>query len=118
MKNSCVVVLCVLTVASMTESLAADWKPVNGTYAITAKNYLDPSDAEPENSHVRFQLTGDAAKDLYFAMKAAEKPDECTGATAKNVGEMQCLFYENDQKYACTFSIDIAQQKIEYGVAC
>jgi hypothetical protein len=71
---------------------AADWKPVKGTYAVTAKNYLDPSEEEPKDSHVRFQLSGDTAKDIYLAMKVAEKPDECTGATAKQIGEMQCLY--------------------------
>lgn len=50
-------------------------------------------------------------------MKVAEKPDECTGATAKQIGEMQCLFYKNEKKYTCTFSLNVAQ-KIEYGVAC
>lgn len=97
---------------------AADWKPVKGTYAVTAKNYLDPSEEEPKDSHVRFQLSGETAKDLYLAMKVAEKPDECTGATAKQVGEMQCLYYKNEKKYACSFSLNVPQQRIEYGVAC
>ncbi len=99
-------------------SIAADWKPVKGTYAVTAKNYLDPPEDEAKNSHVRFQLSGETAKDIYLAMKVAEKPDECTGATAKQIGEMQCLFYKNEKKYACHFSLNVPQQKIEYGVAC
>lgn len=97
---------------------AADWKIVQGTYAVTAKNYLDPSEAEPKESHVRFQLSGETAEDLYLAMKVAEKPDVCTGATAKQIGEMQCLYYKNDKKYVCNFSIDVMRQKVEYGVAC
>lgn len=99
-------------------SVAADWKPVKGTYAVTAKNYLDPPEDEPKDSHIRFQLSGETAKDIYLAMKAAEKPNECTGATAKQIGEMQCLFYKNEKKYACHFSLNVLQQKIEYGVAC
>lgn len=110
---------CLLTLAVFTADLpAADWKAVQGTYAVTAGNYLDPSEEEPKDSHIRFQLTGDAAGDLYRAMKVAEKPDECTGATAKTVGEMRCLYYQVDGKYACDFSIDIMRQVIEYGVAC
>src|SRR5690349_15064748 len=97
---------------------AADWKPVKGTYAVTAQNYLDPSEDEPKDSHIRFQLSGETAKDMYLALKVAEKPDECTGATAKQIGEMQCLFYKNEKKYVCHFSLNLAQQKIEYGVAC
>lgn len=107
-----------LMAASTSAPYAADWKPVKGTYAVTANNYLDPSEDEPKDSHVRFQLSGETAKDIYLAMKVAEKPDECTGATAKQIGEMQCLFYKNERKYACHFSLNVAQQKIEYGVAC
>jgi hypothetical protein len=106
-----------LTTVSL-DATAADWKRLTGTYAITAKNYLDPSDDEPKDSHLRIQLAGDAARDLYLAMKVAEKPDECTGATAKRVGEMQCLFYKGEKKYECHFAVDVMQQKIEHGVAC
>lgn len=111
----------ILAVAAMmipVASTAADWKSVNGTYAVTAKNYLDPPEDEPKDSHVMFQLSGGTAKDIYLAMKVAEKPDECTGATAKQIGDMQCLFYKNEKKYACHFSLNVPQQKIEYGVAC
>ena len=97
---------------------AADWKPLTGTYAVTAMYYLDPPEEDPKDSHFRIQLTGDAARELYLAMKVAEKRDECTNATAKQIGEMQCLHYKNQKKYTCAFSVNIAQQKIEYGVAC
>ena len=110
--------LVTLVAASASASYAADWKPVKGTYALTAQNYLDPSKAEQKDSHVRFQLSGETAKDIYRAMKVAEKPDKCTGATARQIGEMQCLFYKNEKKYACHFPLNVAQQKIEYGVAC
>ena len=119
MENSMKPLLFVAIIIASTSTLwAADWKPVKGTYAVTAQNYLDPSDSEPKDSHVRFQLSGETAKDLYLAMKVAEKPDECTGATAKQIGEMQCLYYKKEKKYACHFSLNVAQQKIEYGVAC
>ena len=107
-----------LMVASVPSASAADWQPVKGTYAVTAENYLDPSEEEPKDSHIRFQLSGETARDLYLAMKVAEKPDECTGATAKQIGEMRCLFYNNEEEYACDFSLNVAQQKIEHGVAC
>jgi hypothetical protein len=118
MKNLLSSVLFFFLALPASDSMAADWKALKGTYAITAKNYLDPSEDEATDSHLRFQLTGDAAQDLYSAMKVAEKPDECTGATAKNIGEMQCLYYTNEKKYACSFSLNVMQQKIEYGVAC
>jgi hypothetical protein len=107
-----------LLVSTVADATAAGWKAVEGTYAVTARNYLDPADEDPKHSHLRFQLTGETAKDLYLAMNVAEKPDECTGATAKQVGEMQCLFHKEEKSYACHFSIDVMRQKIEYGVAC
>lgn len=99
-------------------SIAADWKALQGTYAVTAKYYLDPSGSEPDDSHFRLQLSGDAARDLYRAIKAPEFLDQCTGAAAKKVGEMQCLYYKGEKKYTCDFSIDVMRQKIEFGVAC
>jgi hypothetical protein len=111
-------VFAALAILSTFPLCAADWKPLKGTYAITAQNYLDPSEAEPRDSHIRFQLSGETARDLYRAMKAAETPDECTGATAKRLGELQCLFYTRDGKYTCSFSVNVAKQVIEYGVAC
>lgn len=107
-----------LLAASNAAISAADWKPVQGTYAVTAKYYLDPAEDEPKDSHIRFQLSGNTAKDLYVAMKVAERPDECTGAISKTIGEMQCVFYQKEKKYACHFALDVARQKIEYGVAC
>jgi len=105
-------------IAFAADLCAADWKAVRGTYAVTARNYLDPAEGEPKDSHLRLQLSGDVAKDLYAAMKVAETKDECTGAMAKKIGEMRCLYYKADKKYACNFSIDIMRQAVEYGVAC
>ena len=99
-------------------AIAADWKTVEGTYAITARNYLDPSESEPKDGHLRLQLSGETARDLYLAMKVAETVDECTGARAKQIGDMRCLFDESEKRHACHFAIDLAHQKIEYGVAC
>lgn len=111
--------LVVLALAAILhEAVAADWKQLKGTYAITAENYLDPSEGEPKDSHLRFQLSGDAAKDLYRAMKVKEKLDECSGTTAKEVGAMKCLFSRSEQTYMCHFAIDVMQQKIEHGIAC
>ena len=99
-------------------SPAADWKGLQGTYALTPEHYLDPPEHEPKDSHLRFQLEGDAARDLYQAMKVAEQTDECTGAALKQVGEMRCLHHAGDKGYRCNFSIDIMRQSIGYGVAC
>jgi hypothetical protein len=104
---------------TMTTLLSAnEWNDIEGTYAITGASVVDPLEDEPVNSHIRLSLSGETAKHLYDAMKAEAVVDECTGARAKNVGEMQCLFYEGDASYECYFSINIATQRIEYGIPC
>ena len=40
---------------------AAQWSSLKGSYAVTPKNYLDPSDEEPKDTHFRIQLTGQIA---------------------------------------------------------
>ena len=112
-----VFILCLLLLASHTV-FSADWKSIDGIYAVTAESYLDPSDDEPKDSHYRFQLKGVAAKELYQAMKVVAVTDECTGGLAKTIGEMQCLFFQSGNTYECHFSINIAKQSIHYGVAC
>jgi hypothetical protein len=107
---------CLCAVASLGH--AADWKPIQGTYAITAQSVVDPGEAEPKDSHIRFQLTGRAARDLYAAMKTAPKADECTGALMKQVGEMKCWQLKAPARYECAFSIDVMKQQVDYGVPC
>jgi hypothetical protein len=116
--NMSSIVAGVFLMAAALGAQAAEWKPVEGLYAITARNYLDPAEDEPKDSHLRLQLSGKTARALYAAMKSAAKPDACTGALARSAGAMQCLFFQREKKYECHFSIDIARQKLEYGVAC
>lgn len=99
-------------------AFSADWKNINGLYAITSKGYLDPVENETKDSHYRIQLQGESAKDLFLAMKVKSVKDECTGAEAKNIDDMQCLYFKQNSRYECHFSINIENQKIEYGVAC
>ena len=98
--------------------VGADWKNIEGIYAVTSKGYLDPTETEEKDSHFRIQLKDQSAKDLYLAMKVEPVSDECTGGMAKNINDMQCLYFKDTSSYECHFSINISQQKIEYGVAC
>jgi hypothetical protein len=104
--------------AISTVALAEDWKDLTGTYAITPEDYLDPPPGQKENTHFRLQLTGDSAKDLYNAMSVEPIEDECTGGAAKSIRQMKCEYFAGDDTYECHFSINIAEQKIEYGIAC
>jgi hypothetical protein len=99
-------------------SHAAEWQPLQGSYAVTAGNYLDPAAAEPKDSHFRIQLSGQAAKDLFDAMKVPAAKDACTGAMARRVEAMQCLRYASPERYECAFALNVMAQKIEYGVSC
>lgn len=97
---------------------STDWKNIEGIYTVTPEGYLDPSEGEARDTHYRIQLKGQSAMDLYTAMKVDPVEDECTGGRAKNIEEMQCLFFKEENTYECHFSIDIANQEIGYGVAC
>lgn len=111
-------VLALTALSAALPAHAADWKPLQGSYAITPENYLDPSDAERKDSHLRFQLTGRSARDLFAAMKVAPIKDDCTGGMAKRVGEMKCVQFKEPGRVECSFSIDVMARKIGHGVAC
>ncbi len=112
--NRLVISLLILIIVTSRLVYAAEWHKVNGAYAISSKNMVSLI----EDSHLKIQLKGDSARDLYMAMKTIEKPDECADGMSKTAGEMQCIFYPAKKKYQCYFSIDIMQQKIEFGIPC
>ena len=62
----------------------AEWSEIEGIYAITAENLIDPAENEQKDSHYRIQLTGASAKDLYTTMKTDPVDDECPGRMFKN----------------------------------
>ena len=108
----------IFLLATSTLAYAEDWKDLTGIYAITPEDYLDPPRDQKNDSHFRLQLTGDSARDLYNSMSVEPIEDECTGGMAKNIQQMRCLYFASDGTYECHFSINIAEQKIEYGIAC
>ena len=97
---------------------AAGWAKLEGSYAITARNYLDPGAEERKDSHLRIQLQGSAARDLYRAMRSRDVVDECTKGLTRRQGEMRCTRHIQPERYSCDFAIDLARQRIEYGLAC
>jgi hypothetical protein len=99
-------------------SSAYEAKTLSGTYSVTAKTVIDTPDFEARDTHYRITLTGDSAKDLYMSIKSESVKDGCTGAMNKSVGEMKCLYYKEKSVYECDFSINIEEQKVEYGNAC
>lgn len=109
--------LCALLCAPCLVS-AADWQPLSGTYAVTGASLIDPMPDESPNSHFRMQLTGASAKDLYLSIPGSAVIDDCTGGQSKSVGELQCLYFKDGDKYECAFAIDLIENKIDYGVVC
>lgn len=107
-------ILFVIAITLSFHTFATEWKIIEGIYAVSAKDMV----SSVEDSHYKIQLKGQSAKDLYNSMKVSPKKDGCTGALAKHIGEMQCLYYKTNISYECHFSINIAEQKIEYGVSC
>ena len=91
--------------------------PLEGSFFVSPKGYIDPSPND-KNTHYRISLKGQSAKELYDLMESKVEIDHCTGALSKRVGAMQCYFFKNKRNYECHFSIDVKNQKIEYGLAC
>jgi hypothetical protein len=118
MNQGCALAIFLGTFVAASGSFGADWKPIKGNYAVTAKNYNDPADDEARDSHLRIQLTGTAARDLFSAMKVPVVKDECTGAVQKKIGNMVCWQYNKPKRYECDFAIDITAQKISVGSDC
>lgn len=118
MKTAITAFVAILFFMTGATSTAAEWKPLQGNYAVTPEHYLDPSESEPKDSHYRIQFSGQAAEDLFNAMKVPASKDECTGAMSKRVGEMMCLRRLSPENFECSFSVNVMAQKIEQGVSC
>jgi len=99
---------------------AADHSTLSGTYRVGGSTFYDPPSDEPRNTHLYFDLTGSAARELYDSMATAPKSDECTGPNTlgKVIGRMRCNRYENGKHYRCWFGIDVQNQKITRAVVC
>lgn len=95
-----------------------NWSQIEGSYALTGSELIDPDPSTHQNTHLRFSLTGKVAQDLYQAMGVDMVIDECTGLPSKSVRDMRCYFEKSDDSYMCDFSIDIAKQEIGYGLSC
>ncbi len=93
---------------------------LTGQYEITGKTALDSPVNEPGDTHFRVYISGKAAMDLYNSMKVEPREDICLGdgSTSKFIGHMQCTQIIVSGEYECRFSIDVANQKIDYGWVC
>ena len=101
-------------------AIAADRNALSGTYRVGGETFYDPPASEAQNTHLYIELTGTAARDLYNAMDAPARPDECTGpkSLVKVIDAMQCTRYDGGPRHRCWFGIDVRKQKIVRGVVC
>ena len=95
-------------------------KKLTGTYMLAGKEAIDPPPDQPKDTHLQLFLDGDAARDLYQAMKVKALPDECIGhgARSKFEGGIACTMHEGGKQYECSLAIDIKNQKLDAIYAC
>jgi hypothetical protein len=95
-------------------------RPLQGSYVVAGATLVDAPPDEPRDTHLRLTLEGDAARELWDAMKVEPAYDECLddGTRSKRVGEMQCWLQADDAMYRCAFAVEVATQRITSATAC
>jgi hypothetical protein len=86
--------------------VSAEYKPMQGQYAISGPTLMDAPADEKQDRVVLF-LEGDAARDVYRGMSVQAKPEVCTpnGALTKQAGGMSCMFDASDDTYTCAIGV-------------
>jgi hypothetical protein len=111
---------CLLLAAIAIPAASQEPKPLTGTYAIAGKEAVDPPPDQANDTHLQLFLSGNAARDLYKAMKVKAVPDECIGqgAQSKFEGGIACTMHAGGKEYECSLAIDIKNQKLDPVYAC
>jgi hypothetical protein len=91
-----------------------------GHYSIGGKTLVDPPPDEARDTHLYLELTDDAAKALYDAMKTKAAPDACgePGTTTKRAGGVQCSRAAQGKAHRCWIGVELRTQRIVSGVVC
>jgi hypothetical protein len=91
-----------------------------GHYSIGGKTLVDPPPDEARDTHLYLELTDDAAKALYDAMKAKAAPDACgePGTTTKRAGGIQCSRSAQGKAHRCWIGVELRTQRIVSAVVC
>ena len=99
---------------------AADYQPLRGTYLIGGKTLIDPPTAEAHDTHFYLDLEGNAARDLYRALKAKAEDGICgePGDLTKRAGGVQCTRIKGGKEYHCAFGVELRTQNVVPGVVC
>ena len=110
----------VIAVVLCASALGADYQPLQGTYKIGGKTLYDPPASEAQDTHFYIDLEGNAARDLYNAMKAKAQDGVCgePGDLTKRSGGVQCTMVKGGKEYHCAFGMELQTQRVVSGVVC
>lgn len=113
------VAIMLLTIVAAMAS-AADYTALQGTYKVGGKTLYDPPESEAQDTHFYLDLEGNAARDLYLALKAKAQSGVCgaPGDLTKRSGGVQCTMVDGGKEYHCAFGIELQSQRVVAGVVC
>ncbi len=99
---------------------AADYQPLQGSYKVGGRTLYDPPESEAQDTHFYLDLEGDAARDLYDALKAKALDGVCgePGDLTKRAGGVQCTKVRGGKEYHCAFGVELQTQRVVGGVVC
>jgi hypothetical protein len=113
-------VLLVAAGSATTQIDAQDTASLRGNLYIAGKTAIDPPPNEPKKTHAYMTIEGAAALQMYRAMNAAERDDECLGDgwRTKSAGTLQCSISANRKDARCNFSVDLIAGRLASRSAC
>jgi len=114
------IILTIAAVMFAASASAADYKPLQGTYMVGGATLIDPPESEAQDTHFYLDLEGNAARDLYKALKAKAEAGICgePGDLTKRSGGVQCTMVKGGEEYHCAFGVELRTQNVVPGVVC
>lgn len=101
--------------ALATVAQALEPGPLQGEYQLAGS--LDSKGSPRDgSSHLYLSLRDDAAKRLYATLAEDAHEDPCTGHRLKARGNVACYEIEPNERYFCSFSIDLDRGVVEAGL--
>jgi len=100
-------------------------KPLTGSYYMAPP--MDTDDPNAPNDHIFITITGDAAKEMWDAMKVDTTPDECVGRMARWVKSLVCYgpstqasqpLGAGESPYECYLGVNLKTAELEIGQDC
>jgi len=114
------IMLAIAALLFATSASGADYKPLQGTYMVGGATLIDPPESEPQDTHFYVDLAGNAARDLYKALKGKAESSVCgePGDLTKRNGGVQCTMVKGGKEYHCAFGVELKTQHVVSGVVC